>query len=43
MAYIIDSNQYLFDKALRALWVTLKLILKLLIYLPLWFVGYLIV
>src|SRR4051812_32904328 len=40
MAYVIDSSQYLFDKALRALWVTLKLILKLLIYLPLWFVGY---
>ena len=41
MAHIIDSNQYLFDKVLKGLWIAFKLILKLAIYLPLWFSDYL--
>jgi hypothetical protein len=42
MAYVIDSRQHLFEKAFRASWISLKLILKLTVYLPLWLVGYLI-
>jgi len=42
MAYTIDSNQYLFDKTLRGLWIAFKIILNLATYLPLWFTGYLI-
>lgn len=42
MPHIIDSSQYLFDKTLRALWISAKFALKLITYLPLWFVGYLI-
>lgn len=42
MAYIIDSNQYLFDKALRGLWFAFKIILNLATYLPMWCTGYLI-
>lgn len=40
MAYIIDSNQYLFDKVLWAIWKAIKIIFKLTVYLPLWFAGY---
>lgn len=42
MAYIIDSNQYLFEKALKGLWIAFKIILNLVTYLPLGFTGYLI-
>lgn len=42
MAYLINSGQYLFDKTLKALWISLKFSLKLITYLPLWFAGYLI-
>lgn len=40
MAYCFDSSQYIFDRALLYLWITLKLIFKLIVYIPLWFVGY---
>lgn len=42
MAYIIDSNQYLFDKVFWAIWKAIKIIFKLTVYLPLWFAGNLI-
>jgi len=42
MAYIIDSNQYLFDKVLWAIWKAIKIIFRLTVYLPFWFAGYLI-
>lgn len=42
MAYTMKSNQYLFDKTLRGLWIAFKIILYLAIYLPLWLSGYLI-
>ena len=39
----IDSSQYLFNKALLVLCIAMKLFFKLIVYLPLWFVGYMIV
>lgn len=42
MGYIIDSGQYLFDKTLYGIWIALKLLIKLIAYLPLWFIGYMI-
>jgi hypothetical protein len=42
MAYIVDSNQHLFDKVLWAIWKAIKIFLKLTVYLPIWFSGYLI-
>lgn len=42
MGYIVNSNQYLFDKTFAGLRIALKLFIKLLVYLPLWFTGYMI-
>lgn len=41
MAYIVDSNQYLFDRTLKALRIAFRATIKLAVYLPLWFSGYL--
>jgi len=40
--YTYDTGQHIFDRALWALWMAAKWILKLVIYLPLWFSGYII-
>lgn len=40
--YTYDSGQHIFDRALWALWIAAKWILKAIVYLPLWFTGYVI-
>jgi hypothetical protein len=41
--YTYDTSQHIFDRALWALWIAAKWILKAIVYLPLWFTGYIIV
>ncbi|HKO80164.1 MAG TPA: hypothetical protein VJU78_07215 [Chitinophagaceae bacterium] len=40
--YIFDSGQYIFERALQGLWIVGKWIFKAIVYLPLWFAGYII-
>jgi hypothetical protein len=40
--YTYNSDQHIFDRAQWGLWIAAKWILRAIIYLPLWFAGYLI-
>jgi hypothetical protein len=40
--YHFNDGQFMFDRILSAFWIGIKWLLKAIVYLPLWFTGYLI-